>query len=139
MKYQSVKLTPCAEMDVSKQKQREDLQSEVEKFLKQGGKVKKLKAAGYVPRPVLKKAAKNEKNASLIETNKIRKWANAGGYTSGRRTQLANATQISLKRVRSLLSPATTHGTKMTRDEFLLFSKAILKIESEEVSQGKAA
>lgn len=139
MKYQSVKLTPCADADVSKQKQREELQTEVEKFLKQGGKVKKLKAAGFVPRPVRKKLAEKEKNASLIETSKIRKWVNAGGYNSGRRAQLADATQISLNRIRSLLSPATVHGAKMTHNEFLLFSKAILKLESGEVLQGKAA
>jgi hypothetical protein len=139
MKYQSVKLTPCADADVSKQKQREELQTELEKFLKQGGKVEKLKGTEFVPRPVRKKLTKKEKNASLTDVNKIRNWANAGGYNSGRRTQLPNATQISLKRVRSLLSPATVHGAKMTRDEFLLFSKAISKIESEEVSQGEAA
>ena len=57
-------------MDVSKQKQREDLQSEVEKFLKQGGKVKKLKAAGYVPRPVLKKAGFLTRDPRMKERKK---------------------------------------------------------------------
>lgn len=139
MKDQSVKLTPCADVDVSKLTPREALQAELEKFLKQGGKVEKLKGTEFVPRPVRKKLTKKEKNASLTDVNKIRNWANAGGYKSRRRTQLAEVTQISINRVRSLLSPATAHGAKMTHHEFLLFSKAILKIESEEVLQGKAA
>jgi hypothetical protein len=138
MKYHSVKLTPCLVIDVSKLKQREELQSEVDQFLAQGGKVKKLKGTQFVPRPARKEPKNKGAYALKTQVKKIRDWANAADYLAGRRAQLSEVIGINIRRVRSLLSPPTAHGAKMTQSEFSLFQDAIPFIERQE-SREKAA
>ena len=137
MKYHSVKLTPCTPVDPSKQKQREELQSEVEKFLKRGGKIESLKGTEFVPRPP-RKQTKNKGHAPRSQVVKIRNWVNAVSTTPTRREQLSRTTGIHINRVRSLLAPPATHGARMTQSEFSLFVEAIQFIERQE-QRGSAA
>lgn len=137
MKLQSVKLTPCTPVDPSKQKQREEIQSEVEKFLKRGGKIESLKGTEFVPRPP-RKQTKNKGHAPRSQVVKIRNWANAVSTTPTRREQLSRTTGIHINRVRSLLAPPTTHGARMTQSEFSLLMEEIPFIERREAQKGVA-
>lgn len=121
----------------AKRSLREELQSEVEKFLKRGGRVETLKGTEFVPRPP-RKQTKIKGHASKSQVVKIRNWVNAVSTTPTRREQLSRTTGIHINRVRSLLAPPATHGARMTQSEFSLFMEAISFIERQEL-RGVAA
>ncbi len=116
---------------------REELETEMEKYLARGGKVESLKGTEFVPRPP-RKQTKIKGHASKSQVVKIRNWVNAVSTTPTRREQLSRTTGIHINCVRSLLAPPATHGARMTQSEFSLFMEAIPFIERRE-AQGKAA
>ena len=122
---------------IAKRNLREDLETEMEKYLARGGSVKTLKGTEFVPRPP-RKQTKVKGHASKSQVVKIRNWVNAVSTTPTRREQLSRTTGIHINRVRSLLAPPATHGARMTQSEFSLFMEAIPFIERRE-AQGKAA
>ena len=121
----------------AKRNLREELETEMEKYLARGGKVESLKGTEFVPRPP-RKQTKIKGHASKSQVVKIRNWVNAVSTTPTRREQLSRTTGIHINRVRSLLAPPATHGARMTQSEFSLFMEAIPFIERRE-AQGKAA
>ena len=125
-----------AQLEV-KRSLREDLETEMEKYLARGGRVKTLKGTGFVPRPP-RKQTKIKEHASKSQVVKIRNWVNAVSTTPTRREQLSRTTGININRVRSLLAPPATHGARMTQSEFSLFMEAIPFIERQEL-RGDAA
>ena len=122
---------------IAKRNLREDLETEMEKYLARGERVKTLKGTEFVPRPP-RKQTKIKGHASKSQVVKIRNWVNAVSTTPTRREQLSRTTGIHINRVRSLLAPPATHGARMTQSEFSLFMEAIPFIERRE-AQGKAA
>ncbi|QQN40310.1 hypothetical protein [Acinetobacter sp. CS-2] len=122
---------------IAKRNLREELETEMEKYLARGGRVETLKGTEFVPRPP-RKQTKIKGHASKSQVVKIRNWVNAVSTTPTRREQLSRTTGIHINRVRSLLAPPATHGARMTQSEFSLFMEAIPFIERREV-QGKAA
>ena len=122
---------------IAKRNLREELETEMEKYLARGGRVETLKGTEFVPRPP-RKQTKIKGHASKSQVVKIRNWVNVVSTTPTRREQLSRTTGIHINHVRSLLAPPATHGARMTQSEFSLFMEAIPFIERQEL-RGDAA
>jgi len=92
--------------DVKKEKLREELDDELIKFLKRGGKIKPLPGCAVKPRP--KRSTVESKRPRLATDHQVMtlvRWANKSQTKKPRRTFLAEITGIPLPRIRACLTP----------------------------------
>lgn len=120
-----------------KEKLRKQLNRDVKKFLKSGGQVEQLPGTEFKPRPQRSTVETSEHDyVSPYQTIKLVNWCAAGSYANPRRTALAKLTGISLKRIRSAITPGCK--SRLTRGEYKQICAVMNEVERLE-HKGKSA
>ena len=115
---------------------RDELESELERFLANGGVVTTLKGTEFKERPPRVVHGEGSIYASRQEFLRILRWTQ-DDYAAQRRTTLSVVTGIALKRVRSVIT-TNARGAKMHKQEYEAFKAAMPIIEEMERNNEKA-
>ena len=126
--------TTFAQME-QKKSLRDELESELERFLANGGVVA-LKGTEFKERPPRVVHGEGSIYASRQEFLRILRWTQ-DDYAAQRRTALSLVTGIELKRVRSVIT-TNARGAKMHKQEYKAFKAAMPIIEEMERNNEKA-
>lgn len=127
--------TTFAQME-QKKSLRDELESELERFLANGGVVTALKGTEFKERPPRVIHGEDAVYASRQEFLRILRWTQ-DDYAAQRRTALSLVTGIELKRVRSVIT-TNARGAKMHKQEYKAFKAAMPIIEEMERNNEKA-
>lgn len=119
---------------VEKKKLRKQLEKDVADFLAQGRRIKALPGTEFKPRPAVETSEHDY--VSPYQTIKLVNWCAAGSYANPRRTALAKLTGISLKRIRSAITPGCK--SRLTRGEYKQICAVMSEVERLE-HKGKSA
>ena len=121
--------TTFAQME-QKKSLRDQLESDVAAFLAKGGVVTSLNGTEYKERPPRVIHGNDEPYVTLHQQDGIRRWANVD-YSMRRRNALADHTNISLSRVRTLLT-GPSNRCRMTPEEYKQIKAVMIVIEAKE-------
>lgn len=121
--------------EVKKKDLREELEDELAKFLKRGGKVKPLPGCVLKPRPMRSVVeSKQTGYASKNQVIALVRWANESKTKKPRRNYMAELTGIPLKRIRSCITPGRNSLlTKFEYKEIIAVMDQVEQLESLEM------
>ena len=115
---------------IEKEILRNELESEVEKFLANGGKIKRLKGTEFKPLPP-RSTVESNSEISNIETYNLLQWLNQGDRRHSRRAAIAKRTRITYNRLSSCLS--YKYQCRLTRVEYAQIKAVMADIEKAEL------
>lgn len=118
---------------VKKNNLREQLDSDLEAFLKNGGQITTLKGTEIKPLPP-RSVSESPGFASPIEMNRLIRWCQNGKLSRPRRQAISEHTGIDLRRIRSCLHVGKS--ARLTKGEYARIKAVLKDIEDAEVEWG---
>lgn len=107
-------------------KLREELEVELAKYAKKGGKIQELESKPK-PRPERVTGVFDNEYCGASKTSLIIRWLNMGEYNNGRRARLADLTGVPIHRIYSIVCARTT--VRLSNLEYNKMRKAMRQIE----------
>ena len=107
-------------------KLREELEVELAKYAKKGGKIQELESKPK-PRPERVTGVFDSEYCGASKTSLIIRWLNMGGYNNGRRARLSYLTGVPIHRIYSMVCARTT--VRLSNLEYNKMRKAMRQIE----------
>lgn len=115
---------------IEKEKLRNELESEIEKFLANGGQITTLKGTEIKPLPP-RSIAESDNFASVMQVRALIDWCRKGHPRRSRRAAIAEHTGLHKGRVLQCLTPSSTN--QLTKREYAQIIAALKDIEDAEM------
>lgn len=121
---------------IEKENLRNELESELEKFLANGGEIKQLKGTEFKSLPP-RSIAEESRFITRSQFNSLFEWCKKGNPRRSRRSAIAELTGLSKSRVFACLTPNSTN--QLTKREYAQIRAVLQDIENEELEWGVEA
>lgn len=121
---------------VQKNNLREQLENDVEAFLKNGGQITALKGTEIKPLPP-RSIAESGNYASVMQVGALIDWCRKGSPRRSRRVAIMERTGLSKNRVSMCLRPNATN--RLTKHEYARIKAVLKDIENAELEWGAGA
>lgn len=118
---------------IAKKNLRNEIESQLEKFLANGGEIKQLKGTEFKRLPP-RSIAEESRFITRSQFNSLFEWCKKGNPRRSRRSAIAERTGLSKSRVFACLTPSSTN--QLTKREYAQIKAVLQDIENEELEWG---